>query len=231
MSYKQISGAENENFRNLWVAETLGKLKGSAQKSTLLDVGAGLSPYRKISEELGWQYLSHDFSAYTPGVENSGLQNESWIYVDHDFVCDILEIPSSTKADLVLCTEVFEHIPDPVRSFERICNILNKDGYVVITVPFLSLMHQAPFWFQSGLSPYWFEHWAKENGIKVLELTVYGDYVDLMSQEVSRLVTSQFKFRGLAKVISWVVNRSRSKLSAEILSSGGFGVAFIGQKL
>ena len=231
MAYQQIRNTGNEDYRDLWIKNTITKLSSDSSGSIVLDVGAGLSPYRGIAEKLGWNYLSHDFSAYIPSEESQGLQNESWDYVEHDYVCDILEIPLSINPKLVLCTEVFEHIPDPVRAFQRISLLLEKDGYILITVPFMSLMHQAPFWFQSGLSPFWFEYWAKENNLKVTELTVYGDYVDLMSQEINRLLGSFLKIRGLGRVISWIVRRFRRILKQEILSSGGFGVAFLGQKI
>jgi 2-polyprenyl-3-methyl-5-hydroxy-6-metoxy-1,4-benzoquinol methylase len=96
------------------------------------------------------------------------------------------------KYEVVLCTEVLEHIPDPVRAFKKLSNLASSRGYVLISVPFLSLMHQAPYWYSSGISPYWFEYWAKEYDLEIIKLEVSGDYIDLMKQEVARLL--DFKY-------------------------------------
>ena len=230
--YKQLIDTGNDNFRNAWVLNTLRKLRTNAQNSPLLDVGAGLSPYKKFAQELGYEYKSHDFGGYTPSSsgKTTGLHSASWDYPTHDFLCDILELPDTARADLILCTEVLEHVPDPIRVLEKLSKMVNPEGYVVITVPFCSLMHQAPYWFQAGLSPFWFEYWAKEFDIEVVELTVYGDYVDLMSQELGRTFFFHRRIKGLAKVGSWLARRYRGRLSPEVLSSGGLGVLFVGRK-
>lgn len=229
--YRQLIDTGNDNFRDAWVRNILRKLKSNVGDSSLLDVGAGLSPYKKYAQELGYEYKSHDFGGYIPSFSEkaSGLHSASWDYPTHDFVCDILALPETARADLILCTEVLEHVPDPIRVLEKLSKMVNPEGYVVITVPFCSLMHQAPYWFQAGLSPFWFEYWAKEFGIEVIELTVYGDYMDLMSQELGRTLFFHRHIKGLAKVGSWIARRYRGRLSSEVLSSGGLGVLFVGR--
>ena len=88
-------------------------------------------------------------------------------------------------------------------------------GYILITVPFLSLMHQSPYWFSSGLSPFWFEYWAEKLNLEICELEVSGDYIDMMEQEVARLL-------GISK-LSKLVKSFRFRLPSEVLESGGFG--------
>ena len=154
--YKQIIDASNPEFRDKWVLTTLKGLKPLNQKSTLLDVGAGLSPYKDSAITFGFKYLSHDFGGYIPteSTKIGGLVNPSWDYPHHDFICDVMNLPLELRVDVILCTEVFEHIPDPIRAFEKLSALLTREGIVIITVPFSSLMHQAPFWFQAGLSPF-----------------------------------------------------------------------------
>jgi hypothetical protein len=91
-------------------------------------------------------------------------------------------------------------------------------------------MHQAPYWFQAGLSPFWFEYWAKEIGIKIVELTVYGDYIDLMSLEMGRTFFFHRHIKGLSRIGTWLARRYRSRLSQEVLLSGGLGMLFVGKK-
>ncbi len=231
--YNREINIGNLNYRNLWIASSLSKFRQTWINPTLLDVGAGLSPYKDHIVDLGYEYSSHDFSFYDPKSEISfeGLHSPSWDYPKHDFVCDILALPPEASADLVLCTEVFEHIPDPVRTFEKLANLTKSGGYMIFTVPFSSLMHQAPYWFQSGLSPFWFEYWAEKFQVEVIELTVYGDYVDWVTMEVPRLFPFLSRLPGAIRLTSWMAKLYRKVLSREVLTSGGLGVFFVGKKV
>jgi len=228
MAYKQVAGTSNEAFRDEWVTSSLSRLRALHEAPSLLDVGAGSSPYRAKALELGFTYRSHDFSAYVPEQSAPGLQSVTWDYAPHQYVCDILDIPQEASADLVLCTEVLEHVPDPVRAFQKMAELVRPGGQLVVSVPFLSLMHQPPFWFQSGLSPFWFEYWAAKTNLVVDELTVQGDYADLMSQEVSRLLAFKPHIKGLSRVGGNLAKKLRGRLSADVLQSGAFGTLFIG---
>jgi hypothetical protein len=230
MTYRQLTDIGNIEFRDQWVAQALRRCRPGAGETTLLDVGAGASPYRSTAKELGYAYRSHGFSAYVPSEASPGLQDDTWDYPEHDFVCDITAIPDDAASDVLLCTEVLEHVPDPVRAFERMVQLVKPGGWVIVTVPFLSLMHQSPYWFQSGLSPFWFEHWAAETGIEVDELTVQGDYADLMSQEVARLLRFKRRIPGLGRAGGATARRLRPLLSPDVLQSGGLGTLFIGSK-
>ena len=223
MVYVQTSNHSNESYRDEWVKTRIKKYGNSLLSKTALDVGAGLSPYKHNFEALGFNYFSQDFNSYLPSEKkNPGLQNLEWKYPKHDFVCDVLDIPETSKYDFVICTEVFEHVPDPVAIFEKLSALTKSGGYILITVPFLSLMHQSPYWFSSGLSPFWFEYWAEKLNLEICELEVSGDYIDLMQQEVCRLLYFKKPIRGITR-LSKLVKFFRSLLPSEVLESGGFG--------
>ncbi len=239
--FRQVSGSTNRGYRDSWVAGTLERLAHGMENPRLLDVGAGQSPYRQKSEALGFVYESHDFNAYVPSPESPGLQNPEWEYAAHKHVCDILEIPKGASADVVLCTEVLEHVPDPVAAFKHLSSLVKPGGFLVVTVPFLSLMHQAPFWFSAGLSPFWFEFWSNSLCLEVDDLSVQGDYADLMAQEISRIfaekanslghcVTRRQALGSLSRLFKRSAPTIRSNLSTAILETGGFGTLFVGHK-
>ncbi len=235
-SWDFIRDAKNPGTRNGWVVEKLKTLRVNDSLQTVLDMAAGEGPYREAIIEKGFRYSSHDFNGYAPDPSRTGLQDEKWDYLSNDFVCDILEIPESIKYDLVICTEVLEHVPDPVQSFEKLTRLLKPGGRLLITVPLISLMHQAPFWFQSGLSPFWFQHWSEKTSLSILELKVYGDYADLMAQETARYLRgghgrNYFPYfrTTLVKRVKNSARLIRRNLPPTVRDAAGFGVLFLGE--
>ena len=235
MEFFQVKTKLNDAFRANWVVSQLTKLS-SAKQIHLLDVGAGSSPYKLEIQKLGIIYKSHDFNKYLPSnneEKSSGLQNYDWNCAQHDYVCEILDLIPECKFDIILCTEVFEHIPDPIRALEKLSKITMPGGSIIITVPFLGLMHQSPYWFQAGLSPYWFDYWAKTFDLSIEEITVSGTYADLINQEINRYFVNIFKFRGAGKLISLLTKPLYllgKYINADLQSSGAFGTLVVLRK-
>jgi SAM-dependent methyltransferase len=230
MPYLQTSGHSNESYRDEWVKNSIKKYTSSLLPRTALDVGAGQSPYKQFFQDQGFDYYSQDFDLYLPSnTKNPGLQNPEWRYPKHNFVCDVLDIPELPKYDFVICTEVFEHVPDPVALIKKLSSLTKFDGYILITVPFLSLMHQSPYYFSSGLSPFWFEYWGGALNLEICELEVSGDYIDLMGQEIARLLSFKTPIRGILR-LSKLVKFLKPLLPNDVLESGGFGTLCVLRK-
>lgn len=238
MAYSHITSKNENEDRDNWISQKIRYIANleSSDNLKLIDVGAGSSPYKNLVTKSGINYFSHDFSSYIPDkkINNAvapGLQNQTWDYAAHDYVCDILKLSPEIKFDIALCTEVLEHVPDPVAALKKIVELIEINGYICISVPFLSLMHQAPYWFSSGLSPFWFEYWSKELDLEILELTVYGDYVDLITQELQlRFFNINLATRIFKKIIVLFEGYFRKNLSKQVVSSGAYGVLFFAKK-
>lgn len=225
ISYGLEWNVENPDYRDQWVACHLRELSNAG--GTLLDVGAGTGPYRSLAEGLGFRYLAHDFAGYVPSGAAAGLQNADWQFTSLDLACDILDIPENAKYSVVLCSEVLEHVPDPAGALEKLARLVENGGSLLVTVPFLSLMHQAPHWHASGLSPFFFDHWIPKFGLNVDEITVHGDYVGLMTQELNRIIgasVGRVPRRAASRALKSVLRLARRVISEDVLSSGGFGV-------
>ena len=225
--YTQLSN-KDEFYRHSWVIDILQRLVSENEFKTLIDIGAGPGIYAEFIKSLGVKYTSQDFMLI---LENErrypGLLDKKFQYQKMDITCDVLDIPEDKKFDIVLCTEVLEHVPDPARVFIKLSKLVDNQGYIVLSCPLISVMHQAPFWFQSGLSPYWFQYWAEQSDIEIVSIEIYGDYIDMMVQEVSRL----FSFhRGLSPflwILIKIIKSFRFRIQESTLTSGGLGVLVI----
>lgn len=175
----------NPANRDAWIAEQLKQLPDG---SSLLDVGAGECPYKSQCSHL--QYVSQDVNMYDGSGNQKGLQTGTWSFDQIDIRCDLLDIPEDRKFDSVLCTEVLEHVPDPIRAIEKMSRLVKKPGgKLIITAPFCSLTHFAPYYYANGFSEYFYRFHLERLGFNVSHLSFNGGWFDYMAQELGR--TSQ----------------------------------------
>lgn len=175
-------GENNQTFREKWLRETLLKIPSY---SMILDAGAGTQRYRKYCKHL--EYVSQDFGEYD-GKADAALQVEEFNYGQLDIVSDITSIPRPDSSfDAIMCIEVLEHLPDPIQAIKEFSRLLKQGGHLILTAPFCSLTHYAPYHFSTGFNRYWYEKHLVEHGFEVFEISANGNYFDYMAQEINRL--------------------------------------------
>lgn len=184
-------GTTNESARVRWIEEALKKIPAGL---TILDAGAGESQFKKFCGHL--KYIAQDFGEYH-GEGQVGLQMGSWDNSSLDIVSDILSIPlPDHSVDAVMCTEVLEHIPDPIGAIKEFSRLIKPGGYLLITAPFASLTHFAPYHFASGLSRFFYEKYLPENGFEIKALELNGNFFEYVAQENRRIKTVAAKYTG-----------------------------------
>jgi SAM-dependent methyltransferase len=155
-----------------WSPEAFARdqfIKSHAQKlapgSRVLDAGAGASKYRSFFTHC--KYETQDFCQYR-GHLVQYLQP-----IDH--VCDIVRIPlQSESLDAVVCTEVLEHVLDPMAVLDEFARLLRPGGKLFLTAPFLSHLHMDPFHYYSGFTRYWYDHWLPLKGFSLDSIVAIG---------------------------------------------------------
>lgn len=182
-------GTTNEEDRVYWIESTLKKIP---EGLTLLDAGAGESQFKKFCGHL--KYIAQDFGQYN-GDGDVGLQTGNWDNTKLDIVSDITAIPlPDASVDAIMCTEVFEHIPDPIAAVKEFNRLLRPGGYLLITAPFASLTHFAPYHFASGLSRFWYEKHLPDNNFIIDDLALNGNYFEYIAQENRRIKRMALKY-------------------------------------
>ena len=175
----------NEINRQKWLKEVLEALPKGVR---ILDAGAGELKNRKYCKHL--KYVSQDFCQYQGEKEvgSDSLQLENWDISHIDIVSDITAIPEPDASfDAILCSEVLEHIPEPTHALDEFYRLLKPGGNLILTAPFSSLVHMAPYHYCTGFSKYWYEHHLEARGLSIKTLTANGNWFALMRQEISRL--------------------------------------------
>ena len=177
-------GTRNDAEREEWVKSTLSRLPAGIR---LLDAGAGQQRYRRYCPQA--VYVSQDFCQYTGGGDHQALQTGTWDTRAIDIISDIAAIPQPDGSfDVVLCTEVIEHVPDPLAALREFRRLLRPGGELIITAPFCSVTHMAPYHFYSGFNRYFYEHHLPTLGFTIKELVANGNYAEYTGQELRRLL-------------------------------------------
>ena len=157
--------AYNRMRRDKWLTNHASNISDG---SKVLDIGAGGCPHREKFNHC--EYFTQDFSQ----LADSQIQNQEG-YGKIDFVSDITEIPVPDKSyDVILCTEVIEHIPDPISAIKEISRILKPGGTLLITAPLQSGLHQEPYHFYGGYTKYWYQKFLLENNFTDLNIEPNG---------------------------------------------------------
>lgn len=175
-------GLSNENTRVAWIAERLGSLPAGAW---LLDAGAGELRYKRYCSHLN--YVALDFASYDGRGDAAGLQTGKWDQSGIDIVSNIIAIPVEDNSfDAILCAEVLEHIPEPDKALQEFARILKRDGTLILTAPFCSLTHFAPYHYHTGFSRYYWEDRLKRYGFSAHEISTNGNFFTFVAQELRR---------------------------------------------
>ena len=181
--FKPNVGMDNQDVREAWLRKTLSAIP---EGSRILDAGAGTMKYRDYCSHL--RYVSQDFGQYNVSGDGVGLHSDQFDYGELDIVSDIVEIPEETNSfDAVMCVEVLEHLPNPDRAIKEFGRLLRPGGTLVITAPFCSLTHMAPYHFCSGFSRYWFERQLTDYGFQISGIYPNGNYFEYLGQEIYRI--------------------------------------------
>jgi len=186
-------GTLNQATRETWLQETLSAIPAGRR---ILDAGAGERQYQKFCRHL--DYVSQDFAQYDGQGTGTGLQTGTWDNRGLDIVSDIAQIPEPDESfEIILCVEVLEHIPHPVDALRELTRLLKEDGVLIITAPFCSLTHFAPYFFQTGYSRYFYERWLGQLGFIIEDMRWNGNYFEYLAQELRRLPSVAEQYAGV----------------------------------
>jgi SAM-dependent methyltransferase len=195
----------NQFNRDNWIEQQAKLLPAGTH---VLDVGAGGCPYKPLFEHC--VYTSQDACPLEPRQLHEGG------YGTIDINSDVAAIPVPDGAfDVVLCTEVLEHVPDPAAALGEFARVLSRGGRLILTAPLGSGIHQQPYHFYGGYTRYWYEKFLPQAGFVDISIGPNGGFFEHFGQESQRF----------ASIVAQSLKRRLWGLPVRVFVGVAFGIA------
>jgi SAM-dependent methyltransferase len=112
---------------------------------------------------------------------------ETFAYTAIDYVSDAAAIPVPDGSfDAILCTEVLEHVPEPIEVLRELGRIVRPGGRLFLSSPLGSGLHQEPHHYYGGYTPHFYRRFLPEAGFRVVSVEPNGGYFLHLAQEMVR---------------------------------------------
>jgi SAM-dependent methyltransferase len=173
-------------YLNTFLLEASLSRCGKYVHGVTLDVGCGRKPYEKTFFSRATKYVGMDY-----------LTDRS----APDIVGSATDIPLDKESfDTVVCTEVLEHVADPLKALREMHRVLKPGGYLVLSTPMYWPRHEVPYdYFRypyDGLL-----HLVKESGFELVELYNRGRSYAFIGQAIQQTQPIG------SRLVTWLINR------------------------
>ena len=165
-----LQGLPNPSRYRLRTFAEQAAAQGSSKDFRVLDAGAGKAPFRRLFDHV--TYETADFGLVAKKA-----------YAPIDYRCDLTAIPvPDSTYDLVLCTQVMEHVPDPLAVLREFHRVLKPGGQAWLTAPLFFAEHEKPFDFHRFTQFAW-RQMAGETGFTIKEITWLEGYYGTLAYQ------------------------------------------------
>ena len=169
----------------------------------LVDIGCGQKPYQSIFSPYVTCHIGVDLEESPHGTSAVDIIGSAYNTNLEDSTCDV-----------VLCTEVLEHLEDPLCAIREMNRILRDGGTVILTVPFFWHIHEAPRDFYR-YSEYGLRYLFEQGGFEIVELKPLSGYIVTFTQlsiYFFKRFQKGFLLRPIGRVLNWLAQYAAIKL-------------------
>jgi SAM-dependent methyltransferase len=126
----------------------------------------------------------------------------------------------SNLFDVVLLSDVLEHISEPAGLMAEIGRILKPGGRLLLNVPFTYWIHEAPHDYYR-YTRYALERFARQSGLEVIELVPLGGWIEVMADLWSKLLVRARLWFVNAAIHRAVITFHRTPLGRRLAALSG----------
>lgn len=106
------------------------------ENDSVFDIGCGNKPFEKYI-----RFLTKNGKYQGCDAVQSSEQKV-------DIICEATNIPEqSGKYDIVICTQVIEHVFDHAKLLSEAYRLLKPGGHIILSGPFIWMLHEEPYDF------------------------------------------------------------------------------------
>jgi len=169
-------------------------------EGSLLDIGCGEKPYKKFFKKIK-TYIGIDFPTYSKNKDYRGESPD--LFFGKDYLKNFKLSQKNNSYDSIVAFQVLEHHKKPNILVQEMFRIVKPGGYILITVPFLGGIHEAPKDFQR-FTKYGLLELLKPYG-RVLELKEEGSLLSTISMLLNENLNSFASKNKLRYILSVII--------------------------
>lgn len=148
----------------------------------VIDVGCGEKPYESLFK----------FNKYI-GLEHYSTENRS--AKKPDFFYDGNKFPfKNNEFDSAICNQVLEHVFNPDEFILEINRVIKKNGYLLMTVPFVWDEHEQPYDY-ARYSSFGVRYILEKSGFKIITIRKSVNGVGVIFQLVNAYIFKKTRFK------------------------------------
>lgn len=169
------------------------KVLSERKKCSILEVGCGYGYLTYALKKADFDVLGIDISSEAIEFAKSNFGN-SYLNISIEDYFNICK----NKYDIIISTEVIEHLPDPNKYLKILSNMLSLHGKIIITTPNKNYSKRKLIW-RTDLPPvhiYWFSKMSVEIMAKNLNLEInyipFNKYYPKRENKIVKFIRFQF---------------------------------------
>lgn len=170
----------------------------------LLDLGCGFVPLYAAYRDLVTSVTCADW----PNTLHANPHLD--VAVD---LTEPLPLPDAAF-DTVLLTDVLEHLPTPELAMKEVARILRPTGVVLIGVPFMYGIHEAPHDYHR-YTEHRLRQLCVDQGLSVQELDAYGDGLHTLADQFIKQVSDRLPVAWLTRLVARIAVRHRPRTGSQ----------------
>ncbi len=159
------------------------EIKKISKKDTLLDVGVGPAQFHDLFADIN-KVVGIDFEPYSKADVISDLSKPMPI--------------QSNYFDVVISSNVLEHIPYPAVTLHECARVLKPGGIFVASVPFLLMVHQKPYDFYR-YTEFALQRLCEDAGFTSVRIEPLGASIDVVSTNFFHFLKELFNYTATIK--------------------------------